>query len=116
MEIRPQYPKFLEFFENYQSLRITLSIRFQRALNDFPILLQTQIMPVMGKCPLDPLFEPTVQMHELYFTDNSGYLQYKLPIRTILKVNLVFLILHLNQTMIAKVQIECEFQDDYWGI
>ena len=43
-------PRFLSFFENYQIFKIVLSIRFQRALNDFPILKQTQIMSIFVFC------------------------------------------------------------------
>ena len=35
MEIRPQTPRFLHFFENDQCFRIVSSIHFQRALNDY---------------------------------------------------------------------------------
>jgi len=46
MEIRPQAPKFWGKFENYSNFRMVASVRFQRALNHFPILSQTQIMPI----------------------------------------------------------------------
>ena len=46
MEIRPQTPGFSENFENDQIVRIILLICFQRALDDFPILSQTQIIPI----------------------------------------------------------------------
>ena len=37
---------FAFFFENDRCFRIAPSIRFQRALNEIPIMLQTQIMPI----------------------------------------------------------------------
>ena len=46
MEIRPQNPGFSETFDSYQIVRIVLLICFQRALNDFPILSQTLIIPI----------------------------------------------------------------------
>ena len=39
-------PKMFPFFENDQCFRIVPSIRFQRALYDIPIMLQTQIIPI----------------------------------------------------------------------
>ena len=45
MEIRPR-PLYFWKFENYPIVRMVSSIRFQRAFNDFPILLQTQIIPI----------------------------------------------------------------------
>ena len=46
MDIWPQTSKFLESFETYNSFLIDLPVRFQRALNDFSIYLQTRFMPI----------------------------------------------------------------------
>ena len=46
MVIRHQNPKFLIFFKKLEIFKNVLVIRFQRALNDFPILLQTQVMRI----------------------------------------------------------------------
>ena len=43
---RSQSPKYLQLFQSYKSFRIDLSIRFQRALNEFSIYLQTRIMHI----------------------------------------------------------------------
>ena len=41
-----QAPEIFRFLKNYQIVRTIASIRFQRAFNNFLILLQTQIIPV----------------------------------------------------------------------
>ena len=46
MEIRPQTPNFGYIFLNFDLAQFALTIRFQRALNDFPIFIQTQIRAI----------------------------------------------------------------------